>query len=43
MVIRLVRRYSRGQTNQGEVLDDYSYMTFALVAFTPKVILLQYF
>ena len=36
-----VRRYSRGQTDQGEVLDDYYHMTSVLGILRSEVTLLQ--
>lgn len=35
-----MRLYDRNQTDQREVLNDDSYMTSALIAFTPKIMLL---
>ena len=36
-----MRRYSRGQTDQGEVLDDYCHMTSTSETLRSEVILLQ--
>lgn len=35
-----MRLYDRNQTDQGEVLNDDSYVTSTLIAFTPKIMLL---
>ena len=41
MGTQLVRRYGRGQANQGEVLDNCCHVASALVSSAPKVMLLH--